>query len=66
MVHKQELIDKITKTKIRIRKPHDYRVREKVIVCDEKSNKYKETYNGTYPITRVLTKVYIAIFWGTK
>ena len=35
------------------RKPHNYRVREKVLVCDKKVNKYEEPYKGPYPITKV-------------
>ena len=35
--HKQQLIDNKIKIKIKIRKPHIYRAREKVLVHDKKS-----------------------------
>ena len=50
--HKQQLTEK-TQSENKNRKPHIYRVCEKVLVCNKKSNKYEYPYKVSYPITNV-------------
>ena len=48
---KQKIIDKKNKLKNNNRKPHIYRIWDKVLVRDKKGNKYEDPYVGPYPIT---------------
>ena len=57
----QDLIDKNNQNKNANCKPHNYIVRDKVLVHDKKPNKYEEPYKGPYPITNVWTNGTVTI-----
>ena len=59
-----KLIDKNNQIENKNSKPHRYRIRDKVLVRNKKSNKYKEPYVGPYPITQVWTNKIFTIFWA--
>ena len=61
---KQLLIDKNNQNQHTNRKPHNYRVHDKVPVRNKKSNKYEEPYKLPYPITKVCTNVNVTIRRG--
>ena len=48
----QQLIDKNNQIK-KNRKPHTYRVCEKVLLSEKKSNTYEDPYKVPYPITKL-------------
>ena len=53
---KQKIIDKKNQLENKNRKPHTYRIQDKLLVHDKnnkKSNKYEGAYVGPYPITQV-------------
>ena len=61
---KQELIDKNNKNENKKRTPHNYRVREKVLMRNKRANKYETPYLGPYPITKVWTNGNVTIRRG--
>ena len=58
---KKQLIDKNNQVEKKYRKPHTYRIQDKVLVRNKKGKKYEETYVGPYPITQVYTNGNISI-----
>ena len=58
---KQKIIDKNNQLENKKRKPHIYRIQDKLLVRNKKTNKYKETYIGPYTITQVWTNVNVTI-----
>ena len=53
--HKLKLMDKNNQLGNKNFKPHTYKIQYKVLVCDKKTNNYKDPYVGPYPITQVCT-----------
>ena len=47
----KNLIDKNNQLENKNRKPHTYRIQDKLLVHNQKANKYEEPYVGPYPIT---------------
>ena len=43
------------------RKPHLYKVREKLLVSDKKENKYEDPHKGLYPITKICISVTVTV-----
>ena len=58
---KQQLTDKNNQNKNKNCKHHNYRVFEKVPVCNNKSEKYEDPFKSPYPITRVCTNLTVTI-----
>ena len=56
-LRKQKIIDKNIQLENKNRKPHTYRMRDKVLVHTKKTNNYEEPYLGPYPITQLWTNV---------
>ena len=54
-IRKQNILDKNNQLGKKNRKPHTYKIWDKVLVHNKKSNKYEELYIGPYPITQVWT-----------
>ena len=46
------------------RKPHTYRIQEKVLFHNKKANKHEAPYVGPYTITQVWTNGNVTIRWG--
>ena len=53
-----------TNLKIKIRKLHTYKVREKLLVSNKKANNYEDLYVGPYPINQVWTNGNVTIRRG--
>ena len=45
-------------------KPHTYRIQDKLLVRNKKSNKYEQPYVGPYPITQIWKNVIVALRHG--
>ena len=64
MLRKQKIIDKNNQIENKNRKPHTYKIRDKVLVGNKNSNKYEEPNVGPYPITPVWTNGNVTIHQG--
>ena len=63
-LRKQKIIDKNNQLENKNRKPHTYIIRDKVLACNKKANKYEEPCLGPYPITQVWKNVNVTIRRG--
>ena len=62
---KKELIDKNNQIENKNSKPHTYRIQDKVLLRNKKTNKYEDTYIGPYPINQVWTNGNFTMIWGS-
>ena len=62
--HKLKLMDKNNQLGNKNFKPHTYKIQYKVLVCDKKTNNYKDPYVCPYPITQVWTNINSTIRQG--
>ena len=63
---KKKIIDKNNQIENKNRKPHIYRIQDKVLVRNKKSNNYKELYVGPYPIDQVWNNGNVTIHRGAE
>ena len=63
MLRKKKIIDKNNQLENKNRKRHTYRILHKVLLHNQKQNKYEKTYVGPYLITQVWTNENFAMHW---